>query len=107
MMFLSVVAEVLDGDHGLLNTVGVELGVGDLEVDDGVDLHGYVILGDNGLGREVRDLLLERDDLGDFLDKGDLEVQADVPRCLIRTEELDDVGLCLLHDTDAADKDKR
>ena len=28
--------EVLDGDHGLLNTVGVELGVGDLEVDDGV-----------------------------------------------------------------------
>ena len=32
---------------------GVELGIGDLEVDDRVDLHGDVILGDDGLGIEA------------------------------------------------------
>ena len=54
----------------VLHTVSIELGVGDLEVEHRVDLHGDVVLGDDGLRLEVRDLLLERDDLGDALYEG-------------------------------------
>ena len=49
-----------------------------------LDVYKRQVLGYDGLGREVRDLLLERDDLGDALDEGQLEVQTDVPggRCV-------------------------
>jgi len=95
--------EVLDGDHGLLDAVGVELGVGDLEIDHGVDLHGNVILRDNRLGREVRHLLLEGDDLRHALNEGNLEVQTDVPGGLVGAQALDDIGLRLLDNADVAD----
>ena len=51
--------EVLNGAHGILHAIGVELGVGDLKIDDGVDLHGNIVLGDDGLGVEIRHLLLQ------------------------------------------------
>ena len=94
--------EVLDGVHRVLDAVGVELGVGDLKIDDRVDLHGDVILGDDGLGIEVGDLLLEADFLDHALNEGDLQVQADVPGRAVRAETLDDVGAGLLHDVDVA-----
>ena len=86
----------------MLDAVGIELGVGDLKIDDRVDLHGDVILGDDGLGIEVGDLLLEADLLDHALNEGDLQVQADVPRRAVRAETLDDVGAGLLHDVDVA-----
>jgi hypothetical protein len=55
----------LHGDHRVLDAVGVELRVGDLVVDDGVDLHGDVVLGDDGLRGIVEHLLLEAHALGD------------------------------------------
>ena len=80
MMLRSVVAvERLHGHHGALDTVGVELRVGDLEIDDGVNLHGDVILGDDGLRRIVKHLLLEADLLGHALNERDLDVDADLP----------------------------
>ena len=94
--------QVLDGVHRVLDAVGVELGVGDLKIDDRVDLHGDVILGDDGLGIEVGDLLLEADLLDHALNEGDLQVKADVPGRAVRAETLDDVGAGLLHDVDVA-----
>ena len=84
----------------MLYTVGVQLGVGDLKVDDRVDLHGDVILGDDGLGGEVHHLLLEGDGLGHPLDKGDLEVDAHAPDGVESAQTFDDVGLGLLHHPD-------
>ena len=97
--------EVLDREDRLLDAVGVELRVGDLVVDDGVDLHGDVVLRDDGLRREVRDLLLERQTLGDRLNERDLQVQADAPRGLVCAEAGDDISLRLRHDADVAHED--
>ena len=91
----------------MLDAVGIELGVGYLEVNDGVYLHGDVILGDNGLGREVGDLLLEGDDLCDPLNKRDLDVDAGAPGDLVRAEAFNDISLALLHHADIPhDNDK-
>ena len=95
--------EVLDGYHGLLDAVGEELRVSHLEVDDGVYLHGDVVLRDDGLRREVSHLLLEGDGLGDLVDEGDLDVQTGVPGSAVGTEALDDAGLRLLDDADVGD----
>ena len=94
--------EVLDRKDRLLDAIGVELRVGDLVVNDGVDLHGDVVLRDDGLRREVRDLLFERQTLGDRLDERDLQVQADAPCGLVGAEAGDDVSLCLRDDADVA-----
>ena len=53
--------EVLDGQHGLLDAVGVELGVGNLHVDYGVNLHRYIVFCDDRLGRKVQNFFFERD----------------------------------------------
>ena len=92
--------EVLDGGHGVLHAVGVQLGVGDLEVDHSVDLHGDIVLGDHGLGREVHHLLLQRDVFGHPLNERDLEVQAHAPHALERAQALDDKGAGLGDDPD-------
>ena len=85
------------GDHRLLDAVGIELRIRDLKVDDGIDLHGDVILRDNGLRGIVQYLLLQADAAGDALDERQLEVDADLPHLRERTEALDDVGAGLLH----------
>ena len=89
----------------MLDAVGIELGIGDLEVDDGVDLHGDVILGNNRLGRIVKNLLLEADLLCHALNERDLEVNADGPDIAERAEPLDDIRPRLLDDIDVADDD--
>ena len=97
--------QILDGAHGILHAVGVQLGIGDLEVDDRVDLHGDVVLGDDRLGVEVRHLLLEADLLHHPLDERQLEVQAHAPYAVEGAETLHHIGLGLLDDIDAADDD--
>ena len=57
--------QVLDGGDGILHPVGVELGVGNLKIHHRVNLHGDIVLGDDRLGREVDNLLLQADLLGD------------------------------------------
>ena len=76
----------------MLDAVGVELGIGDLEIDDGIDLHGDIILGDNGLRRIVQHLFLQADLLGYALDEGNLHVHADLPDLAECAETLNDVG---------------
>ncbi len=97
--------QVLNGAHRVLDTVGIQLGVGDLEVDDGIDLHGDVILGDDGLGIEVGHLLLQADLLHHALDERQLEVQTHAPNAVEGAEALHHVGLGLLDHVDAADDD--
>ena len=77
-----------------------QLGIGDLEIDDRVDLHGDVILGDDRLRREVGDTLFEGDLIGDTLYKGDFEVKSGLPGLLVCAETLDDKGTGLRDDYD-------
>ena len=95
--------EILNGAHGLLHAVGVELGVDDLEIDHGVDLHGDVVLGDHRLGVEVRHLLLQADLLHHPLDERDLQMQAHAPHGVEGAQPLHHIGLGLLHHIDVAD----
>ena len=71
--------QALDGCDGLVDAVGVELGVHYLEEDHRVDLHGDIIAGDDRLGREVRHLLFQADLFGHPLNKRDLDMQAGGP----------------------------
>ena len=89
----------------MLNAVCVKLGIGYLEVDNGVDLHGDVILGDNGLRREVRNLLLEGDGLCNSFKEGDLDMDAGAPGGLIFAKALDYHDLALLDDANISYND--
>ena len=92
----------------MLDAVGVELGVGDLKIDDRVDLHGDVILCDNGLGREVCYLFLEGDGLCDSFKERDLDMDTGSPGRLIFAQAFDYHDLALLDDADIShDYDKR
>ena len=91
----------------MLDAVGVQLRVGYLEVDDRVDLHGDIILGDNGLRREVGYLLLEGDGLCNSLKKRDLEVDAGAPGGLELTQALDYHDLTLLNDANVPHDDEK
>ena len=96
--------EVLDGAHGMLHAVSIQLGVGDLEVEHSVDLHSDVILGDDGLGREVHHLLLQGHGFSHPLDEGDLQVQAHPPDGTEGAQPLNDHSLGLLHHLDVRGK---
>ena len=97
--------QILDRLQRLLDTVGIQLRIGDLEEHDGIDLHGDVILGDNRLRIEVRDLLLERNLLGNALKHRDQDVKAGVPRRAVGAEALHNVGLGLRNDLDVGHED--
>ena len=85
--------QIFDGVHGVFHTVGIELGVGDLKIEDSVDLHGDVVLGDHGLGREICHLFLQGDHSLDSIDKGELKVKSHAPNSVERAQALDDIGL--------------
>ena len=95
----------LHGRHGLLHAVGVQLGVGDLEIHDGVDLHGDVILGDNGLRRIVQNLLLQADPAGNAVNEGNLEVHTHAPHAVERAQTLNDVSPGLLDNRNVGNDD--
>ena len=88
----------------MLHAVGVKFGVNDLEIDDRVDLHGNVVLGDNGLRREIHHLFLQADPLGHPVDEGQFDVQTHAPGGLIRTQALHHEGAGLLHHLDICDQ---
>ena len=91
----------------MLDAVGVQLRIGYLEIDDRVDLHGDIILGDNGLRGEVCYLLLEGDGLCNSLKEGDLEVDAGAPCCLVLADSLNYHDLALLNDTYVSHNDEK
>ena len=86
---------------GIYCAVSVKLGVVDGVVDDRVDLHGYVVLGNNGLRRRVKHLLLDGHGVYNSLKERYLEVDARGPGRLVLTEKLDYILVCLGHDFDA------
>ena len=89
--------EIFDSGYRALHAVCIELRVGYLEENDRVYLHRDVIFCDNGLGREIHNLLLEGDGLRYFLNERYLEVDAGLPCGRICAEALDDIGLGLRH----------
>ena len=99
----SCCGEVLDRAQRTFNAVGVELRVGDFKIHDRINLHCDVIACDNGLRRKVDYLLLERNLLGDSVDKRNLEVQSCLPCCVICAQTLDHICVSLRHDFDVAD----
>ncbi|KAF5031883.1 hypothetical protein DSECCO2_623130 [anaerobic digester metagenome] len=80
-----------------LYAVGIKLGVGNLKKHDGVDLHGDVILGDNGLRLKIHNLLFDRNLLGNAVKKRHLDVQTGFPRHVISAETLDNINGGLRH----------
>ena len=77
-----------------------------MEIDNGVDLHGYVILGDHGLRGIIQHLLLQADLPGNAVHKGDLEVHAHTPHALEHAQTLNDIGAGLLHHLDVGDNEQ-
>ena len=71
--------------------------ISDLEINDSVYLHGNIILCDNGLRREVRDLFLQAHHFGNPFNKRHLEMKSDIPGRFIGAETLDNKGFCLLY----------
>ena len=78
----------MDAGDGVFDPVAAKLAVGHLEEDDRVDLHGDVVFGDDLLRREVVDLLLPGDLLGDPAENGENVMDAGgrgagaFPQCL-------------------------
>ena len=96
--------QAFNGQDGTLHAVGIQLGVGHLVKDDGIDLHGDIILGDNRLRRKVHHLLLQRDPLGDPVHQRHLEVQAGFPGGVIGPQPLDNELGSLRYHADVGDK---
>ena len=88
----------------MLHAVGIQLGVCDLEIDDRVDLHGDVVLGDDGLGREVHHLLLQAHFFGHPVQDGELDVEPHAPGGVVRAQPLHHVGPGLLDYVDVGDQ---
>ncbi len=97
--------QVLKCGNRVFHTVGVQFRVHHLEVDDGVDGHRDVILGDDGLRREIGHLLFKRDAPVDAVDERHHHVQAVVPGCQVATQALDHARLGLRNDFHAHERD--
>ena len=97
--------EVFNGGQGTLHAVGVQLGVGDLEEDHGVNLHGDVVAGDHRLGLEVHHLLFQAHLFYYAVDEGNLPVEAGVPGFVIDSQPLHHIRRGLGYDGDVGDDD--
>jgi hypothetical protein len=90
--------ELLDGLEVAGDLVGGGAGVGDLEVQHGVDLDDQVVLGDDRLGLEGGDLFPQVDLPVDAVDVGDDEVEARLQGAVVAAESFDVAGPGLRHD---------
>ena len=63
-------SQIFNGCHRMLDAIGVLLCIRDLEKDNGVDLHGNVILGDYRLGLEIYNLFLDGHDPCHLIQEG-------------------------------------
>ena len=99
--------QILKRADRAVDAVRIEPRVKDLEINDRVDLHRNIVLGDNIRRSEVTDLLLQRDLSRDPLDERDLKMKAVLPGRLIASQELNDVGIGLRHNLDARQKQNK
>ena len=99
--------QALDGGNGLVDTVGVQLCVHDLEEHHRVDLHGHIVAGDDGLRGKVGHLLLQAHLFGNALNERDLDVQAGRPGVGVAAQTLHNVHHGLGHDDDVGDDDEQ
>jgi glycogen operon protein len=94
--------ELLDRAYVVRDLVGRGLRVGDLEVDDRVDVDHEVVLGDHGLRREGDHLLPQVDQRLHPVHVGHDQGKARVEGALVAPQPLDDPGARLRHDPDPA-----
>ena len=92
--------KIFNGENGVGH---VQLAVGDLIIHDRVDLHTYIILGNDRLRREVHDLLHQIDAFADAVNERDLQVKTVLPGFMVRAKSLNDVGVRLRHDVNVGD----
>ncbi len=90
-----------DGEDEVRDVVEQTLRIGRLEVDDGIDRDGHVVLGDDFLRRNV-DHLLAHVDLLQRLDEGEDQTQPRVGGLLVATESFDHPPLIGPHDLDTS-----
>ena len=77
--------------------VGGELGVGDLEVEDAVDLQLRIVLGDADLRRHVERNFAQVVLVRDAIDERDHEIEAGLQHGVEAPESLDDERMLLRH----------
>ena len=82
--------ELLDGLDVVLGLVGRANGIDHLEVDDRVDAHHQVVLGDHALRREGHNHLAHIHGVADQVDEGHQQVEAGGEGALVAAEALDD-----------------
>ncbi len=90
--------QLRDGEDVVARAVAGAHRVGDLEVDDAVDLQLGVVLGDAHLAGHVQRHLLQRMLVGHALDEGDHELQPRRQRAVVLAQPLDHPGVLLRHD---------
>ena len=87
--------QLLDADDVVADRVHRGLRVGDLEVDDGVDVQRQVVLGDHRLRRERHDPLAQVDPGADAVDERHQQRQLTADGPAVPAESLDHRGLGL------------
>ena len=70
----------------------------DLEENDRIDLHGYIILRNYRLGREIHHLLFQIYLSGNSFYKGQLKVQSGAPGCPVGAQTFQYNSICLRYD---------
>jgi hypothetical protein len=94
--------ELLDALDVVGDLVGRRLRVGDLEVEDRVDVDDQVVLGDHRLRLERDDLLAQVDQRPQAVDERDHDREARGQRAVVAAEPLDHPGAGLGDDPDRA-----
>ena len=97
--------QLLHGVDVVGDAVRGGLGVGDLEVDHGVDRDHQVVLGDDRLRREGDDLLAHVHQRQHAVNEGHHQGQACPLGALVLAEPFDHAGACLGHDPHGAGED--
>ena len=87
--------QLLDRLQEVRDFVGRAFRIGDLEVDHRVDRDHRLVGRDDGLRREVRDLLTKVDARGDAVHEGNQQVEATLQNRLVATKALNNVRLRL------------
>ena len=92
--------KILKTRNRILHTVGIKARIKHLHENNGVDLHGDVILRDHRLRREVQNLFLQADGLRHTFQKRNLYVETCLPGGLVAAEVFNDKHIALRNNTD-------
>ena len=87
--------KILKTRNRILYAVGIKTRIEHFHENNGVDLHGDVILRDYRLRREIQHLLLQADGLRHALQKRHLHMEAGLPRGLVASKVFNDKHIAL------------